>query len=163
MTPRSKLFILPLSLCCTFLAYPGISWATQAHGAPEGIIAHQLAHVFFIFSMGILIYWLRERELVVEKPWRYIQYSALFFILWNVDTILVHFLDEQVRAVTVDILANWQIRIAAADGYEWLTGVYYLIKLDHLLCVPAMVFLMLGLRHMLKETPPAETVQGARR
>ena len=65
--------------------------------------------------------------------------SDLFFILWNVDTIGVHFLDEQVKAVVVDNLGNWQIRIRTMTGYEWLAPIYYLIKLDHLLCVPAMV------------------------
>jgi len=50
--------------------------ATQAHNAPEGLYAHQLAHVFFIISMGVLIYWLRERKLVQAVGWRYIQYAA---------------------------------------------------------------------------------------
>ena len=72
--------------------------ATQAHGEPEGILAHQLAHLFFILSMGVLIYWLRERNLVVEKAWRCIQYSALFFILWNLDTILAHLIGRTAEA-----------------------------------------------------------------
>jgi len=56
---------------------------TQAHSAPEGLYAHQLAHIFFTVSMGVLIYWLRERQLVQSLGWRYIQYAPLFFILWN--------------------------------------------------------------------------------
>jgi hypothetical protein len=75
-----------------------------------------------------------------------------FFILWNVDTLLVHFLDEQIQAVRVENLGDWQIQVVAAGG-RMAGGVYYLAKLDHLLCVPAMVFLMLGLRHMLKRRP----------
>ena len=150
MTPRSKLFILPFSLCCTFLAYPGISWATQAHGAPEGIIAHQLAHVFFIFSMGILIYWLRQRNLVVEKPWRYIQYAAMFFIFWNVDTILAHLFDEQLNLVQVTRIGLWDVHIDTGNDSSGLIWVYYLLKLDHLLCVPALAFLLAGLRRLVK-------------
>ncbi len=125
--------------------------ATQGHAGIEGIWVHQFAHLFFLFSMLLLIYWLRQAGLVKLPGWRYIQYAALFFMLWNVDTILVHFLDEQIKAVTVQNLDNWRIGIRTIPGYEWLAPVYYLAKLDHLLCVPAMVYLMLGLQHMLKE------------
>ena len=141
------------------LALPKTALATQGHAGIEGVWVHQFAHLFFLFSMLLLIYWLRQADLVKRPGWRYIQYAALFFILWNVDTILVHFLDEQLRAVSVENLGGWQIRIHATSGYEWLAPVYYLIKLDHLLCVPAMVCLMLGLRHMLKETDPDEAGQ----
>ncbi len=74
--------------------------ATQAHGPPEGLYVHQLSHLFFIFAMAILIYWLRSRGLVREQAWRYIQYAALFFILWSIDAFLVHLLDEQFLLVT---------------------------------------------------------------
>lgn len=53
--------------------------ATQVHGGPEGLYVHQIAHFFFMFSMAILIYWLRERRLVQEKGWRFVQYAAFFF------------------------------------------------------------------------------------
>ena len=136
--------------------------ATQGHAGIEGVWVHQFAHLFFLFSMLLLIYWLRQAGLVKQPGWRSIQYAALFFILWNVDTLLVHFLDEQIRAVSVTSLGNWQIQISTPAGYEWLAPVYYLIKLDHLLCVPAMVFLMLGLRHMLKEVSHADQGKGVR-
>ena len=108
------------------LALPGISSATQAHGAPEGIVAHQLAHIFFIVSMGVLIYWLRERNLVVEKAWRYIQYSALFFILWNLDTIFAHLFDEQLRLIRVTRIGLWDIQIDTGNGSRGLAWLYYL-------------------------------------
>ena len=72
------------ALIVTILAITEPALATQGHGAPEGLFAHQLAHIFFIISMAVLTYWLRERKLVQAVGWRYIQYSALFFILWNV-------------------------------------------------------------------------------
>ncbi|MGD8703124.1 MAG: hypothetical protein PVH26_11870, partial [Desulfosarcina sp.] len=70
--------------------------ATQGHAGIEGVWVHQFAHLFFLFSMLLLIYWLRQAGLVKLLAWRYIQYAALFFILWNMDTMLVHFLDEQI-------------------------------------------------------------------
>jgi hypothetical protein len=53
-----------------FIAQPVL--ATQAHSAPEGLYAHQLDHIFFIISMGVLIYWLRARQLVKVVGWRHI-------------------------------------------------------------------------------------------
>ena len=136
--------------------------ATQGHAGIEGVWVHQFAHLFFLFSMVLLIYWLRRAGLVKVPGWRYIQYAALFFILWNMDTMLVHFLDEQIQAVRVESLGSWTIRVATAGDRDWLATLYYLSKLDHLLCVPAMVFLLLGLRHMLKEVRPVESGKGVR-
>ena len=90
-----------LTVCLAVIMFPVPVAATQGHSGVEGVHVHQLAHLFFIFSMGTLIYWIRKRELVREKGWRYIQYSALFFILWNIDAFAVHFLDEQIHAVVV--------------------------------------------------------------
>lgn len=137
--------------------------ATQGHAGIEGVWIHQLAHLFFLFSMLLLIYWLRQADLVKMPGWRYIQYAAFFFILWNLDALLVHFLDEQIQAVGVENLEGWRIRVVAAGDRGWLAAVYYIVKLDHLLCVPAMVCLWLGLRHMFEELRPAESGERVRR
>lgn len=136
-----------------FLADPAA--ATQAHGAPEGLFVHQLSHLFFIFAMGTLIYWLRSRALVRETGWRNIQYAALFFILWSLDAFFVHLLDEQFLLVDVTRTGPWQIKLDTPAGMSWLGGIYYLLKLDHLLCVPGLIFLYMGLRRL--SPPEAET------
>ena len=136
--------------------------ATQGHAGIEGVWVHQFAHLFFLFSMMLLIYWLRRAGLVKAPGWRYIQYAALFFILWNVDTLLVHFLDEQIQAVRVEHIGDWQIRVTASGGRTSLSAVYYLAKLAPLQCVPAMIFVMLGMRHILKEVVPVESIKGVR-
>jgi hypothetical protein len=128
------------------------AFATQAHSAPEGLYAHQLAHIFFIFSMGVLIYWLRERQLVQSSGWRYIQYAAFFFILWNADAFLVHLLEEQFAIINIERVSYWDINITAATHSKSLLYLYYAAKLDHLLCVPALLLLYFGLRRLLKET-----------
>lgn len=136
------------------MTYPTESaLATQGHAGIEGVWVHQFAHLFFMLSMVLLIYWLRQAELVKTSGWRYIQYAAMFFILWNLETLLVHFLDEQIFAVEVKHLAAWRIRIDTASNQNWLAAFYYFAKLDHLLCVPAMICLWQGLRHMLREIP----------
>jgi len=126
--------------------------ATQAHSAPEGLYAHQLAHIFFTVSMGVLIYWLRERQLVQSVGWRYIQYAALFFILWNLDAFSVHLLDEQLAIIDVRRIDPWKISLIAANDSKTLIWLYYAAKLDHLLCVPALLFLYFGLKRLVRET-----------
>lgn len=138
---------------------PGNALATQGHGGIEGVYAHQIAHLFFIVSIGILIYWLRERKLVQETGWRYIQYAALFFILWNIDTILVHALDDQFRIIQTQSVGTWQIQIEDAYSHNVIKLFYYVAKLDHLLCVPALVLLYLGLKR-LKETSAVDSKTG---
>jgi len=128
------------------------AFATQAHSAPEGLYAHQLAHIFFIISMGVLIYWLRARQLVQSSGWRYIQYAALFFILWNLDAFTVHLLEEQLAVIDIHRINLWQINITANNHSNALLWLYYFAKFDHLLCVPALLFLYFGLRRLLKKT-----------
>jgi hypothetical protein len=160
MKPHShdlhRFTITALSWVLAAILWPIDALATQGHAGIEGVWVHQFAHLFFLFSMMLLIYWLRRAGLVKMPGWRYIQYAALFFILWNIDTILVHFLDEQILAVRVENIGNWQIHVSAAGDRTWLAALYYLAKMDHLLCVPAMIFLMLGLHHMRKEMPPVD-------
>jgi hypothetical protein len=125
--------------------------ATQAHGDPESIYAHQLAHLFFMLSMVMLIYWLRQRKLTRHSGWRYIQYAAFFFILWNVNVMLVHFLDEQAVLITVEKISDWQIRVSSSLG-KWAELTYYLARMDHLICLPALLFLFLGLKKLVADT-----------
>jgi hypothetical protein len=131
---------------------PASALATQGHGGLEGVHVHQFAHLFFMFSMGTFIYWLRRRELVRLAGWRYLQYSAFFFILWNVDAFAVHFLEEQLQAVTVTKTDSLHIIISTPEGAGWLEYIYYIAKLDHLLCVPAMILMYLALKNIYRES-----------
>ena len=100
--------------------------------------------------MGLLIFWLRQRRLVREPGWRWIQYAALFFILWNIDAFTAHFLDEQLGVLDTVMAAPGKIKIEVDENLTALGWLYYMAKLDHLLCVPAMLFLYAGLRRLLK-------------
>lgn len=143
-----------LAVLCLIL-WPASAWATQTHGGLEGLYVHQLAHLFFAFSMGLLIFWLRKRRLTVSVGWRYIQYAAFFFIAWNIDTMTSHWLLEQSGLIDVRNIAALKMHVVTAEGWRWLSQVYYLTKLDHLLCVPALIFLFLGLRRLLNTALPA--------
>lgn len=147
MNPRLSSTALWL-LAWTVMA-PLPVFATQQHGHPEGLYAHQMAHVLFAFSMALLIYWLRKRGLTTDSGWRHIQYAAFFFILWNADAFLVHFIEEQTTVLEISRVDFRQLRLQPQPGYEWIDTVFYLSKLDHLLCVPALIFLYSGLKRLL--------------
>ncbi len=130
--------------------WPRAAWALQTHGDPEGLHVHQLAHGFFAFSMLLLIYWLRKWGLTALAGWRAIRYGALFFILWNINAIVGHWLEELTQLLAIRRVDLLTLEITAAPGCEWLAYLYYVTKLDHLLCVPALLCLMLGLRRLYR-------------
>ena len=153
MKRRHRLQMIALcGLTLTLFGDPEFARATQTHGTPEGLFVHQFAHIFFTLSMGILIYWLRARDLIRDQGWRYIQYAAALFILWNVDTFMVHFLDEQVDIIQITTLDNWHVKITTHPAYTGLHLVYYMAKLDHLICVPALLFLFCGLKRLYRQS-----------
>jgi len=133
--------------------------ATQGHGGIEGILVHQAAHVLFALAMGFLAFRIKRDELPVRKGWRNVQYAAILFILWNVDTVFVHFVDEQVKLVTVERLSSGQLHISSP--VPGLAVMYYIAKLDHLLCVPAIGFLLAGLRQLVTQAEERRENGGA--
>ena len=76
----------------------------------------------------------------------------MLFILWNLDAFAVHFLDEQIHLLQVKPIDLWNMEISVDGGGKSLAMLYYILKLDHLLCVPAMLCLYLGLRSLLRNT-----------
>jgi hypothetical protein len=140
-----------LLLLSFILLLPPSAGATQIHPAEEGLYVHQIGHIFFILSMGILVYWLRARHLTKEAGWRCIQYSALFFILWNMDAVMVHFLEDREDLYEIIDAGHWYQWINFTGGHNSLQFFYYLGRMDHLLCVPAIIFLYVGLKHLLKQ------------
>ena len=136
-------WIFPL----VFFASP--AYATQGHGGIEGILVHQAAHVLFALAMGFLVFRINRDELP-SKAWRNVRVAAILFILWNLNTIFVHLVDEQVRWVSMTRIAGG--RVLVESEIPGLPIVYYIGKLDHLLCVPAIAFLWVGLRQLLEGT-----------
>ncbi len=131
-----------------FLLWPELALALQVHPAPTGLYAHQIAHAFFTVSMGILVYWLQERRLVERRGWRYIQLSALCFILWNLGAMAGHVIDSYLTEEAF-VGQGWKTALVAEKAI--LPNLYYLLQMDHLICVPAMALLFLGLRQFRRE------------
>ncbi|NDY71276.1 hypothetical protein DO021_06925 [Desulfobacter hydrogenophilus] len=133
------------------LGLPGNLYALQFHSSSEGIITHQIGHLFFLFSMVVLIFIISGKGLTIHKGWRLIQFSAFFFILWNGCALAAHFLDNQIYAVSIEQLANGYARIQTQNNSSLLGWLYYGLKLDHLLCVPAMFLMYKGLSCLVDE------------
>jgi len=133
------------------LMMPSDAAAIQLHLTSEGIITHQMGHLFFLISMVVLIFMLSGKGLDKQKGWRLIQYSAFFFILWNMDAFFGHFLDNQIQVIKLETLSFSQMRMTVHNDSPLLYWIYYLLRLDHLLAVPAMLLFFLGLSSLVKE------------
>ncbi len=138
-------------LAALVLSWPHTAFALQLHAGSEGIITHQLGHIFFLFSMVILMFIISGKGLDTQKGWRLIQLAAFFFILWNACAICAHFLDNQIYAVSIERMSHGLAKIQVQNNSGLLGWVYYGLKLDHLLCVPAMFFLYKGLGCLVDE------------
>ncbi len=141
---KRKLILAIMLPALLMVAVP--AGATQTHGDPEGLIVHQFSHVFFLLSMGLLIYWIRGRRLDREIGWRYIQYAAALFMIWTIDAFATHLMDEHYHWVHMTQTGPWQVHIQAKSLFAAL--IYYLAKMDHLWCVPALLCMYLGLRRL---------------
>jgi hypothetical protein len=143
-----NIITIPTGALILLLIMPDSVMAIQPHGDPEGIVIHQFSHIFFIFSMGILIYWLRSRELSMAPGWKEIKYAAFFLILWSAGAFVAHLLDEQLQWVTASRIDFWTRHLGSTTGGDALTWIYYIVKLDHLLCVPGFFFLYRGVARL---------------
>lgn len=145
-------------LLFTFSASP--LYALQEHGPTDNLVLHQGAHLFFLAAMGLLVLRLRQRGLVRHPGWRKIQLAALFFVFWNADAFFAHLLNEQWGIVAIVPLSPGRVRIEAGAFGEILAPLYYLARLDHLLCVPAMALLYAGLRDLRRRPEAAFPGEG---
>jgi hypothetical protein len=132
------------------LLRPAPVLAIQLHTGNAGIIAHQIGHLFFLFAMVALMFTINSQGLIRQKGWRQIQLGALFFIFWNLDTLIAHFLDNQIEVVHIETLSVTRLAVVTESESQLLAVIYYFLKMDHLWCVPAMIFLFLGLDTLLR-------------
>lgn len=132
------------------LVLPSTSWAFVPHGYPE-IYIHQMGHLFFIVSCCFVIWTIFSNRLQRERGWRYLLFSQVFFILWNIDTFIGHITEFWIEPFQMlGGKTGWEYfrRDIVLQGREYL---YYIAKFDHLILVPAMMLFYQGLREHLAE------------
>ena len=143
---RKFFYVFALAILLVF-GISGNTFGLQAHNTPEeGFFSHQLGHLFFILSMAVFAFWLQRTGLVRKRGWRFLQLSCFFFILWNMDAIAGHTVELWIseKLFTGPVPA----RGLKAEKGDLLPYIYFFLKMDHFLCVPAMIFLFLGLRKL---------------
>lgn len=138
-----------ISLCLFLLLYPNIAFSLQVHGGNEGFYVHQMAHLLFMFAMVFLSYILFKHPLGHGKGWRYLKLSLLFFFLWNINALITHGLEADIPYESM--VKEGPLPLAMCMPLSFKSYVYYIGKFDHILCVPAMLFLALALRSFCRE------------
>ena len=133
-----------------FLFMPSSAWAFVPHNYP-GIYIHQMGHVFFFLSCLLVIMTIIRNQLQREKGWRYLFFSQIGFIVWNLDTFIGHATEYWIESGQIlGTTGGWSyfMRDIIIVGREY---VYYFAKLDHLVLVPSMLLFYAGLREHLHE------------
>lgn len=131
------------------LLLPAQGFALQVHAEPEGLYSHQMGHVFFLFSMAVFAFWLQKTRLAEKRGWRYIQFSCVAFILWNLDALWGHMIESRLSADAFAPISSGRALVLEKAVAPYL---FYFLKMDHLFAVPAMIFLLLGLKSLTKES-----------
>lgn len=123
------------------------AWATQEHADPEGLYSHQIAHIFFMFSMLLLAFQvMRSRPL--HEGWRFIGLASIAFFLWNLNVFTVHLIREYIGPELLrGPSGNWaQMLDISGPGAK----VFYAGKiLDHFFLSGALILFVLGLRKLV--------------
>ncbi|MBU0664812.1 MAG: hypothetical protein KJ990_09755 [Proteobacteria bacterium] len=154
MNITRKFNIFALLLPLALLLAPNQAWALQVHAPPEGIYIHQLAHLFFAAALSYL-FWDVRRSAFPGKGWRYLQIFCVLMILWNILAFSGHWLGFHID--NADIIRS--------DGYfsshiigpiSAIKFIYFCATLDHLLSVPALLFLFLCMRSLYRSIDKEE-------
>lgn len=144
MSPIVKYITLPTLavICCILL--PEKVMALQTHSEPEGIYVHQMAHIFFIAALGYL-FWDTKRSTFSGRGWTYLRVFCVLTIFWNILAFAGHYATQH---LTPDDFTHVDSYLFSKVNMpiSFIKAIYYTAKLDHLLTVPAMVFLCLSLR-----------------
>jgi hypothetical protein len=147
MTARLIFFLL--SCILWGWSCPDPAFAYIPHWDPkEGFFVRQFSYLFFLFAMLFFFYELKQENLRQKPGFRFLALASGFFALWNLDCFVGQFaalnLGEPLVTGPAGIFSR---KLVMTDPGVW---VYYLTKLDHLLLVPAFLFLYFGIRALAK-------------
>ena len=146
---KNKKTLTLLLTGCVLSIVPANAWALQSHGAPEGLYVHQMAHIFAVLATAYW-FWDIRRSSFHGRGWGYLQIFCVLMLTWNAFAFTGH-------AVSATLAAE---HIFSETGYlnKTLIGsmdlhktVFYLTRFDHLIIVPALFFLFIGMRSLYKQ------------
>ena len=144
--PRPGVAASFLLLVCGLLLPPSTAFAIQTHAAPEGLYVHQVGHIVYTIAMAGLAYGIWKSELNTKPGWRLLSWGAVLLAVWNIWAFCGHIVEVSIPA---DHFAG---EIAHRNKVvlmkTWLDYCYFILKMDHFVCVPALIFFYLGLKRM---------------
>ncbi len=128
---------------------PSSAWAIQAHAGPEGLYVHQGAHIFLAFSMLGFALNIQRSRLTRQKAWRFFASGSVLFILWNIWAFIGHLSPFALPPSSFIMEAGH--RAPSLLVASWREVLYYFLKMDHLVGLPALLFFYFGLKLLLAE------------
>jgi hypothetical protein len=144
---KKNIFLYAFPAVTVLLAVlPVPAYAIQTHGAPEGLYVHQIGHILFATAMIGFAVRIRRSRLADEQAWSLMSIGAILFALWNGWAFLGHILNELIPQT--DFSRGSTGLQSLLDLHAPIDVLYYLFKMDHLLCVPALVFIYIALKRM---------------
>ncbi len=148
---RSRL-TLPQAVLALFIfmmLFPSKAHAVQVHGPPEGFVVHMMGHIFFTSALIFLIYILHKYPLDNRPAWKYFKISIFFWLIWNLDTFMVHILSVRLPKEAI-ATGSHLIHSKLRGPFDMERLIFYFGKFDHFLCVPAMYCLAMSLKDFCK-------------
>ncbi len=158
MRTRKINMLLFLLSAIMVLSVPGEALALQVHGEPEGLYVHQMAHLHYIFALGYFFWDIRQASFT-GRGWRYLQLFCILMTCWNVIAFVGHFAGLYLEPHAFYQTDNY-LETRLLSPFTFNKYLYFITKLDHLIYVPALFFLYLGLRSFYHSVVKAEGERG---
>lgn len=134
------ILIWNLILLC-FVLFASPAWAVQAHGGAEGLVSHEVGHLFFIIGMTFLLF-RAYLDNLITPGWQMFKGFLVFIILWNIIAFGGHLMNEIVDTSKYIKSNGHTTGFLVESPFDLL---FYLTRLDHLLLVPAFICLYISL------------------
>ncbi len=139
----------------TLLFIPAPAYAFMPHEY-TGIYVHQAAHIFLTLSLSTFVLRAQYTNFKNKAAWNKIIFGTWLLIIWSLTTMAGHFLELVVTkdSMIMEPGANTPSLVLRSS----LEVIFYILKMDHLLSVPAMLYFFAGLRVLCKSSQPLSKV-----
>ncbi|MEW6290066.1 MAG: hypothetical protein AB1545_09450 [Thermodesulfobacteriota bacterium] len=127
-----------------YLLQTADAWALQSHGEPEGLYVHQMAHVLFMGALAYLYWHTRRTTSLTSKGWRYLRLFCFLLFFWNLMAFTGHEFSVRLSPDDLIDIGTWREQLAPPIGLFKI--IYFIVKMDHFLNVPALLALFISLR-----------------
>jgi hypothetical protein len=147
---------MAVRLSLAFLGFMILGWTNPEsafayipHWDPkEGFFIRQFSYLFFLFSMLFFFYELKAENLRHKPGFHFLALASGFFALWNLDCFVGQFVALGLGTPAIlEPAGIYSQELVMSGPWVWI---YYLTKLDHLLLVPAFLFLYFGIRALAR-------------